>query len=47
MLKINRDPHFAEKVVDAVEESFSGDEEWWNVWQDGGWTLLSEKDWPP
>ena len=30
----------------GYEESFSGDEEWWNIWKDGKWVSLDEKDWP-
>ena len=30
----------------GYEESFSGDEEWWNIRKDGEWVSLDEKDWP-
>ena len=30
----------------GYEESFSGDEEWWNIWTDDRWTPLPENDWP-
>jgi len=28
------------------EESFSGDEEWWNVWKNGRWAILPREKWP-